>query len=675
MVNRTIADLNLEITLHADTWQPDVGVEVGATLLLLSGLRSAQDETSGWNVIVLQTLDHTNIVRQSDFTLVLSLPMFPEYGITAPETLTLTIPVGALTSNQSVVASPSVRIPAMPGTAFLFGPMLNATTEVRLGEGGGVADFNVTLVNDTWIDGVGLSDSVAHYELSRSLLYAISPYGQWGGETSGWAQVVRQAMLDGSPLPLMRQDDATIAFFVPTTPSYDIIAPETLALRIPWQLLTTEAAITAEPQPVVAVTPGAAEAGGSFVCHQGIYRTFDIPPPPPPVIQEPALLPPPPSLPPTPPPAPPGFKEQTTCNNTEGHLSDPGRSNEIFLRLTNDSFTPNLLDSRFEEGSPLKALLESMVATSWLHSSKNVSAQGGDPLLQSGWNLVVQTALYAAPPPPPPFFQFVQQEAADPAQFELVNGSTLRVAFRSMVEYSILVPETVTITLPSVAILSDHTLLVAPQLVVWATPGQLVLSGELVADHEETTLQKSATNVILRLVGDRWAPEVAHLACTSCPPSSGLPEGVNGERVMTSPEWADGCPCSVGDPTAYYVQANRNASFDILNALVAESSRGQANGWNQIVLPDLLGRTRFRPVLWRVDDFTLNLTLPHALLYDLASPETITLTVPRSSVLSDQSIAAAALIIFPVAGRVTVNGEPRLIGRCTILDRSLSKSA
>ena len=48
--------------------------------------------------------------------------------------------------------------------------------------------------------------------------------------------------------------------------------------------------------------------------------------------------------------------------------------------------------------------------------------------------------------------------------------------------------------------------------------------------------------------------------------------------------------------------------------------------------------------------------MPQQLAYDISTPESITLTVPRTSVLSDQPISAAQLTIFPVAGQVRING-------------------
>ena len=43
--------------------------------------------------------------------------MFHAYEISYPEFVTLVIPAAALTSNQSIVATPAIRIGATPGTA------------------------------------------------------------------------------------------------------------------------------------------------------------------------------------------------------------------------------------------------------------------------------------------------------------------------------------------------------------------------------------------------------------------------------------------------------------------------------------------------------------------------------------------------------------------------------
>ena len=73
--------------------------------------------------------------------------------------------------------------------------------------------------------------------------------------------------------------------------------------------------------------------------------------------------------------------------------------------------------------------------------------------------------------------------------------------------------------------------------------------------------------------------------------------------------------------------------------------------------PLLNSRDAFTPVLYRVNDFVLNLTLPHLIAYDIETPETLELVVPRQAVLSDQPIAMPPIVIFPVSGGVQVNGS------------------
>ena len=121
---------------------------------------------------------------------------------------------------------------------------------------------------------------------------------------------------------------------------------------------------------------------------------------------------------------------------------------------------------------------------------------------------------------------------------------------------------------------------------------------------------------------------------------------------MTPATAPAGCPCLAGDPSAFYVARHANATYALLEALVTASSRGadEPGSWNAVVRPQLLERRRFAPVLWRVDDFILNLTLPQVLAYDLEAPETLTLVTPREAVLSDQPIPMPPVVVFPIAG-------------------------
>lgn len=239
-----------------------------------------------------------------------------------------------------------------------------------------------------------------------------------------------------------------------------------------------------------------------------------------------------------------------------------------------------------------------------------------------------------------------------------VDGVDVHAHWGVVPSYSIWVPETLTVTLPSTALLSNNTVVAAPQLVIWAEPGKLSLHGKLVETNFETTIKLGATTLELRLEGDRWVPEVAHIECDACPADKSLPGSEGGRlRVMTPPTPAHGCPCVAGDPSARYVEHHRNASFELLDALHATGTRSERGSWNHVMRPLLNDRTARTPSLWRVDDFTLNLTLPQLLSYDIESPETLHLTAPRRSVLSDQPLEMPSLVVYPLSGGVIVNGS------------------
>ena len=134
----------------------DIGIDAALTASLLAGLRASTGERFGWNNVVGPGLVYNPelLTKISPNELEVSIPMFREYAISVPELVTLTVPGSALTSNQSIVASPAMRVPAIPGAATLEGPLVNGTNEVHIRKGDGI-NFNLTLSNDSWVPGVG----------------------------------------------------------------------------------------------------------------------------------------------------------------------------------------------------------------------------------------------------------------------------------------------------------------------------------------------------------------------------------------------------------------------------------------------------------------------------------------------------------------------------------------
>ena len=220
-----------------------------------------------------------------------------------------------------------------------------------------------------------------------------------------------------------------------------------------------------------------------------------------------------------------------------------------------------------------------------------------------------------------------------------VNGTELLLRFESAVSYSIWVPETIQVVLPDVAVLSDNQLQASPQIIIWATPGSVTLEGELIERPSEETLSAAGSQIKLRLDDDRWVPGVALISCSSCPSPGGMELDV-------------GCPCLPGDLTAAY--ADPDATFSLLEQL--QGTHEEPGAWKNVIHPLLVDGGAFKPMVWRVDDFTLNLTLPQQVLYDITAPETLSFVIPASSVLSAQHLRVAPIVVLPTKGSAYLNG-------------------
>jgi len=105
------------ITLSGDEW-----VAAGATFdaqrqNIIDGMDSAQAEAAGWDAVVKALLPVTAVVRTNATTVTITLTDFDgdpytAFGITANETITLTIPATSLVGAVAITATPTFQISA-----------------------------------------------------------------------------------------------------------------------------------------------------------------------------------------------------------------------------------------------------------------------------------------------------------------------------------------------------------------------------------------------------------------------------------------------------------------------------------------------------------------------------------------------------------------------------------
>lgn len=76
---------------------------------IIDGLDSAQSEGTGWDAQRVN-IPVTAVVRTSNTVVTITLPALPSYDITAPETITATVPASALLGGNPIVGTPTFTI-------------------------------------------------------------------------------------------------------------------------------------------------------------------------------------------------------------------------------------------------------------------------------------------------------------------------------------------------------------------------------------------------------------------------------------------------------------------------------------------------------------------------------------------------------------------------------------
>ena len=105
------------ITLSGDEWVAEGATFDAQRQNIIDGMDSAQAEAAGWDAVVKALLPVTAVVRTNATTVTITLTDFDgdpytAFGITANETVTVTIPATAVVGAVEIVATPTFQISA-----------------------------------------------------------------------------------------------------------------------------------------------------------------------------------------------------------------------------------------------------------------------------------------------------------------------------------------------------------------------------------------------------------------------------------------------------------------------------------------------------------------------------------------------------------------------------------
>ena len=110
----------------------------------------------------------------------MTLPHCPGYDIASPETVLLTVPASAVPSRRSILATPSFRMLATPGNAYLEGSQLANATQTALNTVS--LELRVVLAGDTWSSSPRNLDEGAINALLDGFVSSQAAEYQWAGQ-------------------------------------------------------------------------------------------------------------------------------------------------------------------------------------------------------------------------------------------------------------------------------------------------------------------------------------------------------------------------------------------------------------------------------------------------------------------------------------------------------------
>ena len=462
-----------------------LGLDEAVALELIQGIRSMQSEPTGWNAIVQRSLQaeyvcveglspqgewggvngticnwepNVNSIEVLSWDrLLVHLPAGPptagpEYAIAAPETIVAVLPPSALRSGQETPVTPYFELRPSGAIATFTAIGLGVGRDERVFRSWPNPELMITLEHDTWHPSVGNETDTAG--ATQAMLNNIFTTQS---EPGGWNAAVVPVF---TPSMLTRVSDTVVRILVPTVPTYDIDAPETLRCTVPRASVVGRQTIVAAQQIEIKPESGTGSMSGS-IFDNNAETSLQMEPVPPPVFAHNATA---------------RLAGSLVSLPTEAALVGTGTT--LVVRLLADTFVPPSTLSSFD----LEALTSGFTAD-------------GDEA--KGWNAVVRPTLA---------LEHLTLRA---------NATELVVSlpgFAGANRYSIRTPEVLTVSLPAAALTSGRAAVVAsPPLRILAEPSPIDLTGSpMPAGLDEAAIRDTATlSLTLRLDdADGWVAGV-----------------------------------------------------------------------------------------------------------------------------------------------------------------------
>ena len=468
----------LVFTLEEESWDASMGHDAAAASAeLIQSVLSDQHEPQGWNAIVQPQLQARHLKRVDDQTLVLTIPPFPDYEISEPESLQFVVPPAAVASRQVVPANVSLVVMPTVGFATLNGSLLDELSEGYLCAPPPLL-LDVTLHADEWEANVTAPNSTLLRTLVEGFA-AITPRVvhlgallQLGNVTLGTNRTVQQYLYTGwddTIQPRLQAELLSTRMLRFTVPAGGILVEEVVELTIAPELVRSRNPPLVRP--MLRIQAAAAAAYGNLL-------------------------------------TPAAGNEYALNNHSTAERVPLPEPPTLVLVLAGDRWD-------LAVGEPGTNATSELIANIRSYQNQTTGESAGlDPLnsrLQLAW---LPTPLahpeVARSTPPSAGFNHRVRPLLDARHVARQSDDTVIVTLPPAAEYSISYPETITVTVPASAVAGKRDLLVPYNFTIAPTPGVITLSGPPIAASSEAYMRDAILNrtILVTLQGDEWDPAI-----------------------------------------------------------------------------------------------------------------------------------------------------------------------
>ena len=272
----------LDLRLVADKWRRGetpgpTGMEDAIARSIIGAVESDQSEVGGWQQIVHADLMSGGLIGRiqllTDDIVRISLPPYPDYEISEPETLSVRLPGEALQSRAplavAVTATPSLLIRPSPAVAAVVVKLTTGAHVPSISEGDLRAgcELHLIVIGDCWSPDVVGGDTLAAAALLGALRSQQEDEEGAVGSVN-WNALVRPSLhWHNLSQPFdydnIAQNGTRLVVALPPLPSYDILAPETIAIAVPSSALKS-GRVAYVPPLLVHAQPGTLAITGSL---------------------------------------------------------------------------------------------------------------------------------------------------------------------------------------------------------------------------------------------------------------------------------------------------------------------------------------------------------------------------------------------------------------------------